>query len=734
MPITHDAQRKRFHLWNDTLSYVVDICAGRFARNLYFGSRVRDITDARSVFDDDRRALTACKGGIGEKISLDHLPQEYPTYGTTDFRYPALSVRQADGSSVSELYYEGHEIYRGKRPITPLPSTYVEREEEADSLVIFLRDKLTGLGVALSYTVYAALPIVTRSARIFNGGALPVTLRRAMSFSLDLPDSLWRMMSLSGAWCRERQVRLRPLAEGVQSVHSLRGTSGAEHNPFVALVREDTGERSGEAFGFSLVYSGNFLAQAEVDSFSRTRVMMGIHPDTFEWPLGPGESFQAPEAVLAHSSTGLNALSQAYHRLYRERLARGAWRDRDRPVLLNNWEATGFDFTEEKIVDMARGARDLGVELIVLDDGWFGARNGDTAGLGDWRPNPEKLPGGLKGLSEKIRGLGLLFGVWIEPEMVNPDSELYRAHPDWALRVAGRPPSEGRNQLVLDFSRDDVVDHVAASISAVLREAGVSYVKWDMNRYLTECGSAVAGADRQGTVFHRYVLGVYRLYARLTSDFPDILFESCSAGGARFDPGILSFAPQTWTSDDTDAIERLKIQYGTSVAYPLSSMGNHVSAVPNQQAHRVTALSTRGNVAFFGMLGYELDPLSLDAGERLTVRAQIESYKRHRALVRTGRFFRLLSPFGGNVTAWIVASEDGKEAIAACYRFLFVPNREDTVVKLDGLTPDTRYRVGDREGELYYGDELMRAGLRVRPAEWTGPGDFASALWHIRAE
>lgn len=733
MPIVYDAQREQFHLYNDSVSYVIDICAGRFVRNLHFGRRVHGIADARRSFDDDCRALTACVGGIDERISLHHLPQEYPTYGSSDFHYPACAIRQSDGSGVSAFEYEGYEIRRGKAPISPLPSTYVEGDEEADSLDIVLRDDRNGLRLVLTYSVFASIPAIARSARIVNDGHSTVSLRRAMSFSLDLPDSDFQMMSLSGAWSRERQVRIRPLAEGVQSVHSMRGTSSAEHNPFIVLKRANAGEGSGEAYGFSLVYSGNFLAQAEVDSFSRARVMMGIHPDTFEWPLAPGESFQTPEAVLVYSSSGLNTMSQAFHALYRERLARGAWRDRDRPVLLNNWESTGFDFTEEKIVKMAKSAKDLGVELFVLDDGWFGARDNDRAALGDWQPNPAKLPGGLRGLSAKIRALGLMFGIWIEPEMVNPDSDLYRAHPDWILRVPGIAPSEGRHQYVLDFSRNGVVDYIAECISSVLRDASVSYVKWDMNRYLTECHSAAGGAEYQGTVFHRYILGVYRLYDRLTSEFPDILFESCSAGGARFDPGILSFAPQTWTSDNTDAVERLKIQYGTSMAYPLSSMGNHVSEVPNQQVYRSPCLDTRGHVALFGMLGYELDPRELSEAEREKLSAQISFYKRHRALVRTGRFYRLMSPFEGNLTAWIVVSGDSREAIAACFRVLNASNQGDTICKFAGLSESARYRIDGREGELYWGDELMYSGLRIRREEWTDRGDFSSALWYLSA-
>jgi alpha-galactosidase len=733
MPILYDEVNKKFHLHNDSVSYIIDICAGRFVRNVYFGRRVHDVSDVRKKFNDDNRALTACTGLIDGQISLHHLAQEYPTYGSTDFHYPACCVKQRDGSRISAFAYESHDIRRGKKTIDPLPSSYVENDDEADSLDIVMFDPVNRMRVVLTYAIFSSLPVITRSARICNDGTSPVTLERAMSFSLDLPDSAWQMIQLSGDWSRERQVRVRPLTEGVQSVHSMRGTSSADHNPFIALKRPNTDELSGEVYGFSLVYSGNFLAQAEVDSFARTRVMMGIHPDTFEWPLAAGESFQTPEATLVYSSAGLNSMSQTFHRLYRERLVRGNWRDRDRPVLLNNWEATCFDFNEKKIIAMAKTAKELGVELFVLDDGWFGKRNDDRSGLGDWWPNTAKLPDGVRGLASKIHDLGLMFGLWIEPEMVNADSDLYRAHPDWILHVAGRPPSEGRHQFVLDFSRNEVVDYIATSISAVLRGSAVSYVKWDMNRYLTECGSSAASAEWQGAVFHKYVLGVYRLYGKLTSEFPEILFESCSAGGARYDPGILSFAPQTWTSDDTDAIERLKIQYGTSMVYPLSSMGNHVSEVPNQQVGRSPSFDTRGNVAFFGMLGYELDPCELDETERAKVREQIAFYTLRRTLVRTGKFYRLKSPFEGNLTSWIVVSEDSREAVAACYRVLYSANPGDTVCKFAGLMEEVRYAVDGRENEVYFGDELMYSGLRIRQDEWTDRGDFSSVLWYFRA-
>ena len=543
MPILYNKDNAKFHLYNESISYVIGICAGRFPANLYYGRRIHDISSVKKEYRDHWRALTVCVGGIDEHVSLHHVAQEYPSYGSSDFHYPAFSVLQENGSRISGLVYESHEIQRGKKPIAPLPSVYVENDGEADSLDIVLFDPVTGMRVVLSYAIYASLPVVTRSAHFINGGSCPIVLDRAMSFSVEFPDKDYEMLQLSGAWSRERNIRVRKLTEGVQSVHSMRGTSSAEHNPFIALKRANTCESSGDVYGFSLVYSGNFLAQTEVDSFDRTRVMMGIHPDTFSWPLASGESFQTPEAVLVFSSAGLSAMSQTYHELYRTRLARGYWRDRDRPVLLNNWEATCFDFTESKILKMAKSAKELGVELFVLDDGWFGKRNNDASGLGDWQANPAKLPDGVEGLARKIRAEGLMFGLWIEPEMVNRDSDLFRAHPDWILGVGDREPSVGRNQFVLDYSRPEIVDHIATAIEKILSSSLVSYVKWDMNRYLTECGSSVLCAAEQGTVFHRYILGVYSLYERLTKAFPEILFESCSGGGARFDPGILSFAP-----------------------------------------------------------------------------------------------------------------------------------------------------------------------------------------------
>ena len=504
-------------------------------------------------------------------------------------------------------------------------------------------------------------------------------------------------------------MKTRTLEQGIQSVESARGHSSHNHNPFIMLRRPGTGEEEGEVLGFSLVYSGNFLAQAEVDTWDTTRVTLGINPFGFDWKLAPGERFQTPEAVMVYSGRGMGEMSRTFHRLYRSRLARGYWRDRPRPILINNWEATYFDFDEDKLVSIARAAREDGVELFVLDDGWFGARSSDRAGLGDWTANRDRLPNGVAGLARRIEDLGMRFGLWFEPEMVNKDSDLYRAHPDWILQTPGRRVSYGRNQLVLDFSRQEVVDCVYGMMAGILSGARVSYVKWDMNRSITEAYSAALPPDRQGEVCHRYILGVYDLYERLTAAFPEVLFESCASGGGRFDPGLLYYAPQGWVSDDSDAVERLKIQYGTSYCYPVSSMGAHVSAVPNHQMNRTTPLATRANVACFGTFGYELDLNRLTAEERSQVREQIAFMKSYREVLQYGDFYRLLSPFDGNFTAWMAVSPDKRTALVGWYKTFNEVNGPFHRVKLRGLDPALDYAVDG--GAVRGGDELMEIGL-----------------------
>ena len=663
MSIIFQESSRTFHLFNDKISYIMTVLPNRQMGQLYFGKRIHQKEDYSYLLETAPRPMTSYLFENDRSFSLEHTRQEYGVYGSSDYRQPAVEILQENGSRICDFQYEGYQIHPGKPRLAGLPATYTEAPEEAETLTLILKDPVTGVRLHLLYTIFAKEAVITRSACFFHEGNETVHLTRAMSLCMDLPDDRYDMIQFSGAWAKERHAKVRRLEMGIQSVGSLRGHSSHEHNPFVILKRPNTDEFQGEAIGFSLVYSGNFLAQAEVDTHGTTRMLLGIHPDWFDWKLTPGASFQTPEAVMVYTGNGLNDLSQTLHRLYRSRLARGYWRDRTRPILLNNWEATYFDFTEDRLVEIAAKAKECGVELFVLDDGWFGARRNDRAGLGDWVAAPSLLPEGITGIAEKVTALGLKFGLWFEPEMVNKDSDLYRVHPDWILQTPDRAVSHGRFQYVLDFSRPEVVDCIYEMMAKILSHAKVSYVKWDMNRSISECWSAALPADQQGEVFHRYILGVYDLYERLTSAFPEVLFESCASGGARFDPGMLYYAPQAWTSDDTDAVERLKIQYGSSYGYPIVSMGSHVSMCPNHQLNRNTPLHTRANVAYFGTFGYELDLNRLTPEEQEEVKKQIRFMKDHRELIQFGDFYRLQSPFENNETAWMVVSPDRRQAL-----------------------------------------------------------------------
>lgn len=739
MGIQFVEKSKTFHLYNDCISYIMGILPNGHMGQLYFGGRIHLREDYSYLTETAQRSMTAYGGDEGALFSLAEAKQEYAVYGTSDFRHPALDVRYENGSRVTDARYVSHQIQKGKPGLKGLPATYTEDENEAETLEISLKDSVGGLGLKLSYTIFRDRNCIARSARIVNGGEKAVHLMSAMSLCLDLPDYDYEMLHFAGCWGRERHIKTRKLETGIQSVGSLRGHSSHEQNPLLILKRPHADEFQGEALGVSLVYSGNFLAQVEVDAQDVARILMGIHPYGFDWKLDPGDEFQTPEAVLAYSSEGLNKLSQEFHKLYGKRLARGEWRDRPSPILLNNWEATYFDFNEEKLLEIVSRAKECGVELFVLDDGWFGARRHDRAGLGDWVVNRDILPDGITGLAQRVEEMGMMFGLWIEPEMVNEDSDLYRAHPDWIIHTPGYPASKSRHQWVLDFSRPEVVDCIHDMIAKLLREAKISYIKWDMNRSITECYSLSLPADRQGEVFHRYILGVYELYERLTSEFPHVLFESCASGGARFDPGMLYYAPQCWTSDDSDAVERLKIQYGTSYGYPIRSMGAHVSAVPNHQLRRYTPLHTRANVACFGTFGYELDLNKLSEKHIEDVKKQIVFVKKYRELLQYGTFYRLENPFEGNLTAWMVVSEDKKDAIVGWYRILNTVNAPFTRLRLKGLSPDICYTLED-DGASWFGDELMQIGLITSDASVddlgcpeTG-GDFDSKLFVLHGK
>lgn len=737
-------ETKTFHLTNGSFSYIFQSLEDGPFNHVYAGKAVRNLPDFRHFHEVFPRPMTSCpKEGSWE--SYEHTAMEYGTFGSSDFRMPALEITHPDGSTLSDFRLVSWQVKDGKPSLEGLPATYCESDDEAKTLECSLCDEKNRLELVLSYTIFAGQNVLARNSRLINHGETAVYADTVHSLCLDLPDMDYEWLQFSGAWGRERHLKNRRLEQGITSVGSRRGHSSHNHNPVVLLKRPNTDENQGEALGVALVYSGNFLIQAECDTYDKTRLLAGIHPDGFRWKLEPNGQFQSPEALLVWSDQGLNRLSHSFHDIFQKRLARGVWRDRPRPILNNNWEATMFDFDEDRLVSIAAKAKECGVELFVLDDGWFGARRNDKAGLGDWIANPDLLPNGIAGLARRIRELGMEMGLWFEPEMVNKDSDLYRAHPDWILEVPGRQGCHGRNQFVLDFSRKEVVDAIYEMMCAVLDEAGLTYIKWDMNRSITDCYSNALPADRQQESAHRYILGVYDLYERLTSRYPEILFESCASGGGRFDPGMLYYAPQAWCSDDSDAIERLKIQYGTSYAYPISSIGAHVSEIPNQQVFRNTPLHTRGNVACFGTSGYELDLNSLEPEELEEVKTQIRFMKENRELLQFGRFYRLCSPFEGNITAWMVVSEDQKEAIVGWYRTLAHVNQPTGRIRLQGLNPDFQYEISTEGNTPYkthqpYGDELMHMGL-ITSDGLSGQvdvqdkyyGDFDSRLFRLRA-
>ena len=720
MPIIYNEKTREFHLYNQEISYIIKILDNDQPGQLYYGKRLTHREDFSHLFEYAMRDMSPYAFEENSTFSLENIKQEYPTFGCGDMRFPAYEIERENGSHVVEFVYKEHKIYNGKPKLEGLPATYVESDDEAQTLELVLEDTSINTRIVLLYTIYEAFPVIARSVRFECDSDEKITLLSAMSACVDLLDKDYEMIDLAGVWARERHVRRHKLDYGIQSIYSMRGCSSYQFNPFLALARENADEFQGQVYGFSLVYSGNFLAQTEVDNYDTARVLMGIHPNGFKWTLGKGESFQTPEMVMVYSEAGLNGMSQTFHKLYRTRLARGTWRDKVRPILINSWEAFYFDFDAPKLLGLADAAADLGMELFVLDDGWFGKRDDSTSSLGDWYPNEEKLKGTLKELAEKINAKGLKFGLWIEPEMTNKDSDLYRAHPDWLLAEQGKRICHSRTQYVLDFSKKEVREYIGDMLENLLAEVPVSYIKWDMNRTFSEVFSNGNDREYQGKVCHKYILGVYELYERLTSRFPHVLFESCASGGARFDPGMLYYAPQGWTSDDTDAIERLKIQYGTSMVYPVSCMGSHVSASPNHQTNRVTPLETRADVAYFGTFGYELDLLKLGEEDKAEIRRQIAFMKEKRDLIQKGTFYRLKSPFEGNETAWMIVSEDQKKALVGYYRVMQPVNVGFKRLKLKGLKEDTCYKVS---GYAYdcYGDELMQVGMIL--------SDSASGVW-----
>lgn len=726
MAIVYDASSKTFNLSTSKTSYVLKVLGSNHVAHVYWGKKIKAKNLDYVLRSKNWGSFLTNTDNIDD-FMLEMTPQEYPGYGSTDLRTPAVELQFSDGTSATDFRYESHNIYAGKNKLNNLPATYVEDENEVMTLELTLVDSLKNVKLILSYSVFEEFDAITRSVKIINESNEDVNINRVLSANVDFRDSDYELLQLSGAWARERHIIRKEIRSGSQSIESRRGSSSHAQNPFMALVRKDTTEQHGEVYGFSLIYSGNFLANVEVDMYENARAQIGINPFDFTWLLKSKEEFTAPEAVLVYSNEGLTGMSHIYNCLYGKRLCKGKYRDEVRPILINNWEATYFDFNETKIKEIAREATNLGMELFVLDDGWFGKRDDDNSSLGDWFVNEEKLKGGLNKLATEINEIGLQFGLWFEPEMVSPISELYKEHPDWCIHIPGRNRSEARRQLILDYSREDVCNYIIEKISEVLSSAPISYVKWDMNRNMSEIGSAKLPANRQREVAHRYILGLYKVLEEITTRFPDVLFESCSGGGGRFDPGMLYYMPQTWTSDNTDAIERLKIQFGTSMVYPNASIGCHVSAVPNHQVDRITPIETRGVVAMSGNFGYELDITKLPESEKEIIKEQVKLYKEIRETIQFGKCYRLSSPFENNDIAWMFISKDCEEIIVSFVRTLAKPNSKFISLKLVGLDESSKYEILG-ENIIVGGDELMNIGLNVPELK----GDYQAKMWRLK--
>ena len=710
MPIVYDKSRKIFHLQAGDTSYIMQIVKEKYLVHLYWGRRISSYHESRRIIWKDR-GFAPNPDTSDRTFSLDTLPQEYPQTGNGDFRNPAYGIRQENGSRISNLEYIGYEISDGKPKLPGLPASSGSKKD-VQTLKVYMEDAVAGLKVCLLYSVFASESVITRSVIFLNKGKKPLHLTKMLSMSVDIREEEFDVLTLYGAHNNERNMDRRPLSSGTVKIESLRGTSSPHQAPFMALLRKGADEDQGEVFAANFVYSGNFLAEVQVDPYRNIRFQMGMNPWNGEWKLEAGEMFQTPEVVMVYSKQGLGEMSRTFHKFYQNHLVRSPYAKKERPILINNWEATFFDFDEEKLLSLARKAASAGIELFVLDDGWFGHRDADDSSLGDWFVDKRKLPNGLKSLAEKIHDMGMQFGLWFEPEMISQDSELYRKHPDYVLHTEERPYTIGRGQLVLDLSRKEVCDYVIAAVRQILKDNPIDYVKWDMNRHLTDVGSMYFEPDRQGEITHRYVLGLYYIMDVLTSEFSEILFESCSSGGGRFDAGMLYYMPQTWTSDNTDAVCRLKIQHGTSFLFPTVTMGAHVSACPNHQVGRTTPLATRFAVAAAGNLGYELDLKKLSKEEKEEVREQIAEYKRRRRTVQFGTYYRLADSFQENQSAWNIVSEDGMEVIFTHVQILARSAYRVPVIRLKGLDPDAVY-TDCETGQEYGGDELMYAGIRI---------------------
>ena len=735
MSVHVNEEHKLFHLQTANTSYIFQILENGGAGQLYYGAKIPVKAAYTNLASREEHDCTNTLTVDQSDFQLELIKQEYAGLGKGDYRYHAYQITYQNGSRTSEFEYTGYEVADGKERLKNMPSAFDDQGDDSQTLTVTFKDALANLVLQLHYTVFEKEDVIVRSATFINHGQEAVTLDRALSLQLDLPDHDYDMLQFSGSWARERHLIRTPLRSGIQSIGSLRVASSHQQNPFFALARPHTDNHQGAAFGFNFIYSGNFIDSVEVDQFDTTRVLVGINPDDFGWKLANGESFQTPEAVMTYTSDGLNQMSQQLGAFYQDHLINQHFAHQDRPILINNWEATFMDFNEAKLMKIVDQADKLGIEMFVLDDGWFGHRDDDKSSLGDWFVDQKKFSNGISGFADRVHDKGMKFGLWFEPEMISIDSKLYEKHPDWMIATPGRQGTPARNQYVLDMTRQEVVDYLFEHMSAIIKQTKLDYIKWDMNRNITEMYGAKLPADQQLEFPHRYILGVYQLYARLTEAFPKVLFESCASGGGRFDLGMMYYAPQAWCSDDTDAVERIKIQDGTSYGYTQNMWGAHVSAVPNDQVGRLTSLDTRAAVAYFGDFGYELDITKMAADELATIKKQVAFYKQYRHLFQFGKFYRLDNPDtnNDNVYGWQVVNEDRSEAILTRFQILNGANPAYIRVYFAGLDPEATYTVNDGE-EHFSGAELMNAGYfvprimdRTKPEK--DPSDFSSRLF-----
>ncbi len=727
MPIFIDKKSKSFRMDTPGSSYCMQVSQYGDLLHTHYGGRISDM-DLSELWNQ-KREFSPNPAECGDRLySLDVSLQEVPGNMTGDYRTPSVIIKDSTGAAAVRFQYESFRVYEGKSELAGLPSSFCGKKQ-ADTLEITLTDTYSKVKAVLIYTVFRDMDMITRSVRLINEGEKAVYIKKAASSCVEFADSRYELVSLPGCWAMERTPQRKELFQGRQVYESRRGASSHQMNPFLALVRPETNEVHGQAYGFSFVYSGNFMGEAEVSQYGTSRILLGIHPQDFTWKLETEEAFQTPEVVMTYTDQGLGAMSRNFHDFYRNHLCNPRWMDTRRPILINNWEATYFDFNSARLLEIGKEAVELGIEMLVIDDGWFGKREDDTSSLGDWVVNRRKLPEGLKPLVGKLREMGLKSGIWMEPEMVSKDSQLYRKHPEWCLHIEGRPCSTGRSQYVLDLARADVCEYLFEAVDQVLSESGFAYLKWDMNRHLTEVGSVLLGTDRQGEIFHRYVLGLYQILGRIVRAHPDVLIEGCSGGGGRFDPGMLYYCPQIWTSDDTDAGERMMIQYGTSMVYPPSAMGSHVSACPNHQTGRTVSLHTRGMTAMTGGFGYEMDLGKLSLEEKEEVKRQIEAYKQYAELIMHGDYFRLVNPDEGrDICAWEFVSKDKKKVLVHYVQMRGRANGPLHILQLQGLLAAERYQE-KKAGLIYHGDTLMNAGLRMPLLM----GDFQGYQFYLEA-